>query len=112
MTSRWTGGPVDGWTATGDDEGRHRGGTGWAVTGGFLVGLMLGAALWNAQIRRSRRDLFSTKPVRRLAALGYLGRRPGPEAVHLLHEYVAWERRPVLRRTGERLLRRMYTHLE
>lgn len=83
-----------------------------AVTGGFLIGLIVGAAAWTVQIRRSRRDLFSTKPVRRLAALGYLGRRPGPEAVHLLHEYVAWERRPALRRTGERLLRRMYTHLE
>jgi hypothetical protein len=85
---------------------------GWAVTGGFLIGLIVGAAAWNSQIRRSRRDLFSTKPVRRLAALGYLGRRPGPETVHLLHDYVAWERRPSLRRTGERLLRRMYTHLE
>lgn len=85
---------------------------GGAVTGGFLIGLIVGAAAWNAQMRRSRRDLFSTKPVRRLAALGYLGRTPGPEAVHLLHDYVAWERRPALRRTGERLLRRMYTHLE
>jgi len=91
---------------------RWAGGTGWAVTGGFLVGLIVGAAVWNSQIRRSRRDLFSTKPVRRLAALGYLGRRPGPETVHLLHDYVAWERSPSLRRTGERLLRRMYTHLE
>lgn len=85
---------------------------GGAVTGGFLIGLIVGAAVWNAQIRRSRRDLFSTKPVRRLAALGYLGRTPGPEAVHLLNDYVAWERRPALRRTGERLLRRMHTHLE
>jgi len=82
------------------------------VTGGFLVGLILGAAAWNAQIRRSQRDLFSAKPIRRLAALGYLRRRPGPEAVHLLHDYVAWERRPALRRTGERLLRRLHTHFE
>lgn len=82
------------------------------MTGGFLIGLIVGAVAWNAQIRRSRRDLFSTKPVRRLAALGYLGRQPGPEAVHLLTDYVAWERRPALRRTGERLLRRMHTHLE
>jgi hypothetical protein len=85
---------------------------GGAVTAGFLIGLIVGAAAWNAQMRRSRRDLFSTKPVRRLAALGYLGRQPGPEAVHLLTDYVAWERRPALRRTGERLLRRMHTHLE
>lgn len=82
------------------------------MTGGFLVGLILGAAAWNSQIQRSRRDLFSRKPVRRLAALGYLGRKPGPETVHLLHDYVAWERRPLLRRTGERLLRRLDSHLE
>jgi hypothetical protein len=96
------------------DTGRFRGaarGAG-AVTAGFLVGLVVGAVAWTAQIRRSRRDLFSTKPVRRLAALGYLGRRPGPETAHLLHDYVAWERRPALRRRGERLLRRMYSHLE
>lgn len=112
MKRRWDGGRADDWTGGARKRGKRVSGMGWAVTGGFLIGLIVGAAAWNSQIRRSRRDLFSTKPVRRLAALGYLGRRPGPETVHLLHDYVAWERRPSLRRTGERLLRRMYTHLE
>ena len=30
-----------------------------AVTIGFLGGLVLGAAVWNSQMRRSRRELFS-----------------------------------------------------
>jgi hypothetical protein len=55
--------------------------------------------------------LFSRSPVRRLAALGYISGRPGIDAVRLLTEYVSWERRAVLRRRGEKLLRRMQTEL-
>lgn len=83
-----------------------------AVTAGFLGGLLLGAFAWSGQIRRSRRDLFSKSPVRRLAALGYLSGQPGLDSARLLTDYVGWERHPVLRRRGQRLLRRMQTHLE
>ena len=83
-----------------------------AVTAGFLGGLLLGALAWSGQIRRSRRGLFSKSPVRRLAALGYLSGQPGLESAQLLTEYLGWERHPLLRRRGERLLRRMQTHLE
>ena len=78
-----------------------------AVTAGFLGGLIIGLLVWSTQIRRCRRDLFSRSPVRRLAALGYIGGRPSVEAAQLLTEYVSWERRPSLRRRAERLLRRM-----
>jgi hypothetical protein len=85
---------------------------GGAVAAGFLGGLILGAVLWSAQVRRSRRDLFSRNPVRRLAALGYVGAYPGLDAARLLTEYVDWERHPALRRRGQRLLRRMRSTLD
>jgi hypothetical protein len=81
------------------------------VTAGFLGGLIIGLLVWSTQIRRCRRDLFSRSPVRRLAALGYLAGRPSIDAARLLTEYVRWERRPSLRRRGERLLRRMQAKL-
>ena len=82
-----------------------------AVTAGFLGGLIIGLLVWSTQIRRCRRDLFSKRPVRRLAALGYIRGRPGVDAARLLTEYVSWERRPGLRRRAERLLRRMQSEL-
>lgn len=82
------------------------------VTAAFFGGLLLGMAGWSAAIRRSRRDLFSRSRVRRLAALGYLNGRPGVDTARLLGEYVTWETQPVLRRRGERMLRRMRVELE
>jgi hypothetical protein len=63
--------------------------------------------VWSNQIRRSRRDLFSKSPVRRLAALGYLRGQPGVDTARILTDYVGWERHPVLRRRAELVLRRM-----
>ncbi len=83
-----------------------------AVTVGFLSGLFVGAALWSLQIGRSRRDLFSKRPVRRLAALGYLSGQPGLATARILADYVRWERHPQLRRRGERMLRRMQVYLD
>jgi hypothetical protein len=82
-----------------------------AVTAGFLGGLIIGLLVWSTQMRRCRRDLFSRSPVRRLAALGYIGGRPSVETARLLAEYASWERRPALRRRAERILRRMQAHL-
>jgi hypothetical protein len=82
-----------------------------AVAGGFLCGLLLGAVVWSAQIERSRRELFSKHPVKRLAALGYLAGQSGLDTIRLLTEYVGWERNPALKRRGERVLRRLQSHL-
>ena len=79
---------------------------------GFLGGFAAGLVLWAAQLQRSRRDLFSRSPVRRLAALGYLGGQPGVETARLLQDYVKWEARPALRRRGQHLLRRMEAYLD
>jgi len=83
-----------------------------AVTVGFLGGLLVGAVFWSAQIRRSRRDLFSNRSWRRLAALAYLSGQPGLDTARILADYVRWERHPDLRRRGERVLRRMQLHLD
>ena len=83
------------------------------MTAGFLGGVVAGLVVWSLQMQRSRRDLFSSNPVKRMAALGYLGGQPDGdgaahlETVHLLNEYVVWEKLPILRRRGQRLLQRM-----
>ncbi|HVZ77574.1 MAG TPA: hypothetical protein VG818_06300 [Gemmatimonadaceae bacterium] len=82
-----------------------------AMAAGFLGGLLAGLVVWSVQIQRSRRDLFSRRPMRRLAALGYLQGRPGVATARLLAEYVEWERHPLLRRRGARALRRMQAYL-
>ncbi|MEP6622084.1 MAG: hypothetical protein ABJE47_22370 [bacterium] len=79
---------------------------------GFLGGFAAGLAIWGTQVQRSKRDLFSRSPVRRLAALGYLGGKPGVETSRLLADYVRWETRPALRKRGQRLLRRMNAYLD
>jgi hypothetical protein len=79
---------------------------------GFLGGLAAGLVVWGVQVQRSRRDLFSRNPIRRLAALGYLGGQPGVETARLLDDYVRWEARPALRKRGQQLLRRMEAYLD
>lgn len=78
---------------------------------GFVGGVALGALVWSVQMRRYRRDLFSARPIRRFAALGYLSGQPSPETARLLRDYVGWEGRTGLRRRGERVLRRIEAHL-
>jgi hypothetical protein len=78
----------------------------------FLGGLAAGMIVWGTQVERSRRELFSRSPLRRLAALGFLAGRPGQETARLLADYVNWETRPVLRRRGQVLLRRMEAFLD
>jgi hypothetical protein len=78
---------------------------------GFVGGVALGALVWSVQMRRFRRDLFSARPIRRLAALGYLSGQPSLETARLLRDYISWEGRSMLRRRGERVLRRIEAHL-
>ncbi len=79
---------------------------------GFCGGVAVGLVMWGMQMERSRRDLFSRSPVRRLAALGFLGGRPGVETARLLADYVQWEARPALRKRGQHLLRRVEAYLD
>jgi hypothetical protein len=82
-----------------------------AVTAAFLGGLLLGVVVWSSQIRRSRRDLFSKNPVRRLAAIGYLGGQPGIDTTRILTDYIGWEQHPLLRRRAVLVLRRIRSAL-
>ena len=72
----------------------------------------LGALVVHDQIARHRRELFSSRPLRRMAALSYLaGREATVEAVQLLRDFVAWEPRPSIRRRALRILNRMERRL-
>jgi len=83
-----------------------------AIAAGFLGGAVAGALVWSTQIHRSRRELFSTHPWRRLAALGYLAGHPGLDTARLLTDYVRWEQHGQLRKRGQHLLRQMQLHLD
>jgi len=83
-----------------------------AVAAGFASGLAVGLIVWSQQTHRSRHNLFSPHPMRRLAALGYLRGQRSARTVHLLRDYVRWEQTPRLRRRGELILRRMEHSLE
>jgi len=74
---------------------------------GVLSGFLTGFTLWSRQQRADRQRLFSSSPVRRLAALGYLRTQESEQTLALLREYVAWEPRPELRRRARRLMRRI-----
>jgi hypothetical protein len=71
------------------------------------VGAAVGVALAQHSMSRSRRDLFSARPLRRMSALGYLNGHPSVEAVRVLRDYLTWERHPILRRRAESIVRRM-----
>ncbi|HYW12334.1 MAG TPA: hypothetical protein VE871_10255 [Longimicrobium sp.] len=73
----------------------------------------VGVLLVRDQISRSRRDLFSPHPLRRLAALEYLGGVPSSvDTVLLLRDFLAWERRPLLRKRAQAVLLRLEESLE
>lgn len=78
---------------------------------GFAVGAVLGTVVARHSAGRHRQALFSGRPLRRLSALSYVGKHPSVEAVRLLHDYLAWEQHPMLRRRAERVVRRMEARL-
>ncbi len=68
----------------------------------------LGTVLVRDQISRHQRELFSPHPLRRLAALGYLGSCPASvDTALLLRDFIAWEPRPLLRRRASAVLARL-----
>lgn len=83
----------------------------WYFLGAAAAGFMVGAALAQRSMGRWRSSLFSARPLRRLAALGYLSGHPGVETVRVLRDYLTWEEHPALRRRAEALVRRMEAKL-
>jgi len=80
-------------------------------TAAVAVGFLAGALMAQRSMGRWRNALFSPRPLRRLAALGYLSGHPGVEAVQVLRDYLAWEEHPALRRRAEVIARRMEAKL-
>jgi hypothetical protein len=76
----------------------------------FVVGLLAGAAAgytwWSREQEQNAAALYHPKPMRRLAALGWISGQPTAESVVLLREYLGWEQNPVLQRRARRLLTR------
>jgi len=73
----------------------------------------LGVLVVRDQFSRHRRDLFSARPLKRIAALGYLaGREPSVESVQVLRDFLSWEPRPFIRRRAAQILARMERSLE
>ena len=77
---------------------------------GFLAGLLSGIAAgyvwWTREQARHQRALYSRRPMRRLAALGWISGQPSAESMVMLREYLGWEQNPVLQRRARRLLAR------
>ena len=84
---------------------------GLLFAGGAMVGAAAGWVLAQRRLTFHRRDLFSPRPMRRLAALGYLAGQADLDTVRLLRDYVSWERQSVLRRRAETILRRLESNL-
>jgi hypothetical protein len=84
---------------------------GLLFSGGAVLGAAAGWVLAQRRLTFHRRDLFSPRPMRRLAALGYLAGQDGVETARLLRDYLAWEQQPMLRRRAETLLKRLKSTL-
>jgi pimeloyl-ACP methyl ester carboxylesterase len=78
-----------------------------AVLFGVAAGAALGWMLAQRHMERHRRELFSPRPLRRLAALGMLAAADGVETIRLLRDYLEWEHHPVLRRRAGSIVRRL-----
>jgi hypothetical protein len=78
---------------------------GWLFAGGVVAGATAGWILAQRRLVTHQRDLFSPRPLRRLAALGFLAGQTGVDTIRLLRDYLAWERQPVLRRRAQAILR-------
>ena len=78
---------------------------------GFLGGFAAGVLVWSREQHARKRDLFSTRPMRRFAALSYLRGQRTPETARLLEDYIRWEQRDDLKRRARRLLDRVERQL-
>ena len=84
---------------------------GRAALAAFVVGAAAGAMLAQRTMGRHRSDLFSSRPLRRLSALGYLSGHPSVDTVRVLRDYLEWEDHPMLQRRARAIVRRMEAKL-
>ena len=74
-----------------------------------VLGALAGYAVAKRVQHQHREDLFSARPRRRRAALGWLEGHPSAGAAALLRDYLAWEQEPALVARAETLLNRLQT---
>jgi len=86
--------------------------TGGLAAIGFVGGVAVGMLAWSWPLEASSHHLFSSSPLRRFAALGYLNGRPSVDTARLLRDYIRWETHPLLRRRGEHVLRQVERYLD
>ncbi len=68
----------------------------------------LAALIIRDQITRHRRDLFSPRALRRLAALGHVNKTAASvDTIRMLRDFVAWEPRKLLRERAQSIVSRM-----
>jgi hypothetical protein len=68
----------------------------------------IAALIIRDQISRHRRNLFSPRALRRLAALGHMGREPASvDTIRVLRDFIAWEPRKMLRERARSIMERM-----
>lgn len=68
----------------------------------------IAAMIIRGQISRHRRDLFSPRAFKRLAALGHIGREPASvDLIRLLLDFITWEPRQMLRERAQAIVDRM-----
>ena len=68
----------------------------------------LAVVIIRSQMRRHKRDLFSSRPFRRLAALSYINREPASvDLIRLLRDFVAWEPQRMLRDRAQAMIDQM-----
>lgn len=73
-----------------------------AIAGGVI------ALIVRDQISRHRRNLFSPRALRRLAALGHMRREAASvDGIRVLRDFLSWEPRPMLRQRARAILARM-----
>lgn len=71
------------------------------------------ALIIRGQISRHRRDLFSPRAFKRLAALGHINREPASiDLIRLLTDFIAWEPRRMLRERAQAIVDRMLDDAE
>ena len=68
----------------------------------------LAVYIMRRQMRAHRRDLFSPRPFRRLAALGHMANEAASvDAIHVLRDFIASEPRRHLRARAQAIIERM-----
>ena len=81
--------------------------TGVALVAAAFLG-MLATWLIRDQIAKHRRDLFSPRFIRRLAALGYMTKVEASVAnITLMRDFVLWEQKETLKERARLIIARM-----